>query len=181
MSVKDSNDLVSTPGCFDCKSWLFCLFCFVFILSLKIENNWNHNSSSNCHLKQSFALVSQIFFVLLFIVFKWIKFELHCHDAEMLHKALQEANPTFPEAKVLLRHCPLLVWRVSQPRMSTCWLVGLCPSWWERRRLPPGCQPRGVGGHTHRVAVSIQTHQWELTHFISAKAERDVHRIRNKC
>lgn len=23
MSVKYSNDLISTPGCFDCKSWLF--------------------------------------------------------------------------------------------------------------------------------------------------------------
>lgn len=89
------------------------LFFFFFF---KIENNWNYISSSNCHMKQSFALVPQIFTCLLF--FKWIKFYLHCHDAEMLHKALREANPMFPEAKVLLRHCPLLVWRVSNPKWA---------------------------------------------------------------
>lgn len=61
-------------------------------VSSQIEKN--RNSSSNCCLKQTSP--TQVFFF--FIIFKWIRHELHCHDAKMLHKALQEAN--LSEAKV---------------------------------------------------------------------------------
>lgn len=54
----------------------------------------------------------------------------------MLHKALQEANPMFSRSnKSCCVVAPLLVWRASQPRVSTCWLLGLCPSWWQKKAV----------------------------------------------
>lgn len=56
---------------------------------------------------------------------------LCCRDAEMLRKALQEANLMF----LMLPH----------PRWAACWL---CPSWWRRRASGSGTpySGRGSGG-----------------------------------
>lgn len=98
--------------------------------------------------RESVALVSQIrlLFVCLFFSSRELDFICIAMTPKCSVRHYKRQISCFPEAKVLLRHStPFSVTSLANPEWALVDELGLSPSWWQRRPLPPQCQPQGVG------------------------------------
>lgn len=152
--LKNSPQKDSNKYSVDCKSWLF--FCSLFKYKTTEVTRVLLASSPPLRtpLRPSFSLLIR----------------LRCRDAEMLRKALQEANLMF-----------LMFLMSPHPRWAACWLVSkLVAKKWQRLQdavlrqvgvvvVVVGRMGGGGGGESHGVAPYIQMLKGEWTHLTAAQ------------
>lgn len=153
MSLKDSNDLLSVSG-YCLKNHGFFFFSSskykTAITPVHLDVIWSSVLPESHLVPSSWVLCMFLFLFSSEFNFNCIAMTPRC---SIRHYKRQIA---FPEAKVLLSHCPLLVWRVYNPKWA---LEGLGPSWWQRRLQDANLGGGRGGSRSHRVADSIQMHQ----------------------